>query len=80
MSYDERTTAPNELQHWAHHYLIVFLRWAYMMHAPNGEPRPNYNYEPDVNIAIRVSETIVSNPLYPFHSQPFFRSEHEANM
>jgi len=61
VSYDPRRERPNDLQQWTHEQLIVFLRWAYAI-TENGQPRPNYNHEPDINNAINLSETIVSIP------------------
>jgi len=36
------------------------MRWAYAVTDARGAVRPNYNYDPDMNNAIYLSETIVS--------------------
>ena len=46
------------------------MRWAYAVTDARGAVRPNYNYDPDMNNAIYLSETIVSLPLLPLHSHP----------
>jgi hypothetical protein len=46
------------------------MRWAYMIRDAQGQARPNYNYDPDMNNAIYLSETIVRliPPPLPFQS------------
>jgi hypothetical protein len=69
VSYDEARELPNNLQQWTHEQLVVLLRWAFVVN-DRGRTLPNYDYEPDVNIAIRVSETIMSYYLFPIHLVP----------
>jgi hypothetical protein len=58
---------PNELQRWAGESLRPFLRWAYAVIDRRGNARPNHDFNPDINNAIHVSETIVSPLSLPFH-------------
>jgi len=46
------------------------MRWAYAVTDARGAVRPNYNYDPDMNNAIYLSETIVSTPLLSLHPHP----------
>jgi hypothetical protein len=52
-------TPPTDLQRWVGEQLVPFLRWAYTVRDNQGRVRANYNYDPDVNNAIHLSETIV---------------------
>jgi hypothetical protein len=51
---------PTELQSWNGRSMTPFLRWAYAVRDDRGREHPNYNFNADVDNAIRVSETIVS--------------------
>ena len=59
---------PTVVQTFAEGSVSPFLRWAFTVFE-NNRARPNFDFLPDVDIAIRVSETIVSNPScsLPFH-------------
>jgi hypothetical protein len=63
-----REDAPTPLQRWNGESVTPFMRWAYTVRDAQGHARPNYNYDPDMNNAIFLSETIVSLPLLPLHS------------
>lgn len=54
---------PNDLQRWNGESVSPFMRWAYAVLDARGNAHPNYNYDPDMNVAINVSETIVSHSL-----------------
>jgi hypothetical protein len=56
---------PNALQRWNGSSVTPFMRWAYAVRDARGNARPSYNYDPDMNNAIFLSETIVS--IFPFH-------------
>lgn len=55
-----RDEPPTDLQRWSGEHLTPFLRWAFVVRDHNGNARANYNYDPDINNAINLSETIVS--------------------
>lgn len=40
--------------------MTPFLRWAFAVEE-NGRIHPNHNFDPDMNNAIHISETIVSS-------------------
>ncbi|KAH6883267.1 hypothetical protein BKA58DRAFT_417061 [Alternaria rosae] len=49
---------PTPLQRWNGASVNPFMRWAYTVLDARGSTRPNYNYDPDMNNAIYLSETI----------------------
>ncbi|KAI8932565.1 hypothetical protein NX059_010741 [Plenodomus lindquistii] len=53
-----RDHVPTDLQNWHGQSHVPFLRWAYAVRNSRGDAHSNYNFDPDVNVAIRVSETI----------------------
>jgi hypothetical protein len=50
---------PTELQRFAGELVTPFCRWAFIVYTSNNRPRPNHNYDPDIDNAICWSETIV---------------------
>jgi hypothetical protein len=55
----------NALQRWNGSSVNSFMRWAYAVRDARGNARPSYNYDPDMNNAIFLSETIVS--IFPVY-------------
>ncbi|OWY58471.1 hypothetical protein AA0120_g11166 [Alternaria tenuissima] len=53
-----REDVPTPLQRWNGESVTPFMRWAYTVRDNSGQARPNYNYDPDMNNAIFLSETI----------------------
>ncbi|KAF2848523.1 hypothetical protein T440DRAFT_536333 [Plenodomus tracheiphilus IPT5] len=53
-----RDDVPSDLQRWNGQSMIPFLRWGFTVRDERGNAHPNYSFDPDVNNAIRLSETI----------------------
>ncbi|KAF7674770.1 hypothetical protein GT037_007530 [Alternaria burnsii] len=53
-----REDVPTPLQRWNGESVTPFMRWAYTVRDNSRQARPNYNYDPDMNNAIFLSETI----------------------
>ncbi|KAG9194090.1 hypothetical protein G6011_04125 [Alternaria panax] len=53
-----REDAPTPLQRWNGESVSPFMRWAYTVRDGSGQAKPNHNYDPDMNNAIFLSETI----------------------
>lgn len=68
--YHLREEEPTPLQRWNGASVNPFMRWAYTVLDSRGSTRPNYNYDPDMNNAIYLSETIVSTPPFSLHLDP----------
>jgi hypothetical protein len=75
-----REEAPTPLQRWNGESVTPFMRWAYMVRDAQGQARPNYNYDPDMNNAIYLSETIVRllPPPLPLQSYTPLKSNTHA--
>ena len=69
-----REEEPNPLQRWNGSSVSPFMRWAYAVTDARGAVRPNYNYDPDMNNAIYLSETIVSTFLLSLHLHPHLQT------
>jgi hypothetical protein len=59
----DRDQPPNDLQRFSGLSVEPFCRWAFMVVDGRGREQPNHNHGNDVQAAIWVSETIVSQPF-----------------
>jgi hypothetical protein len=59
----DRDQPPTDLQRFTGLSVEPFCRWAFMVVDGRGREQPNHNHENDVQAAIWVSETIVSQPF-----------------